>query len=99
MATFQSRVYTVQVANVRVEQEVHTCAEQVQYKGTKDLISALYRWPMSVVCDIEDDPVKYPAALREELKTSRDFLLLFLFIVVEMSDISISTYFLNLHII
>jgi hypothetical protein len=26
---------------------------------------------MSVVCDIEDDPVKYPAALRAELQTSR----------------------------
>ncbi|XP_023320092.1 uncharacterized protein LOC111695122 [Eurytemora carolleeae] len=29
------------------------------------------RWPMSVVCDIEDDPTKYPGALKSALSTSR----------------------------
>jgi len=28
------------------------------------------QWPMSVVCDIEDDPLKYPQVLRDTLKTS-----------------------------
>jgi len=41
------------------------------YSATKIyLANPVKQWPMSVVCDIEDDPVKYPAALKKALQTS-----------------------------
>jgi len=48
-------------------------SETCPYSATKIYLKEpiVKQWPRSVVCDIEEDPIKYPAALKETLKTSR----------------------------